>query len=223
MGCAVLIYENSNVRSSWNNHAVYVWYIYTSTEHYRTHVCRVKNTNSEQVSYTVVIQPKNITNQTITHADWVVKAIRNLKQLAKGMSNGKGENSMRDIKQLAAATDNLIKQHAPSANKTAPTEQFHIFTQKEAQVNTWTSPRVLIMESTPPLRTLADIPPYPRVPVMYTPSPRVHNAKPNTITILNINNANEYEPIVTCTRNCTKNPMPPLLTARTNDPAHNTR
>ena len=90
MLCAVLIYENSNACESWDNHAVYIWYLYMSPEHYRAHVCRVKNNNSDQVSDTVVFKHKNITKPTITHANQLVKAIRNLKQSDKGMSNGKG-------------------------------------------------------------------------------------------------------------------------------------
>ena len=90
MGYAVLIYENSNARTSWDNHSVYIWYLYMSPEHYRAHVCRVKNTNADQLLDTVVFKQKNITKPKITHADRLVKAIRNLKQSAKGMSNGKG-------------------------------------------------------------------------------------------------------------------------------------
>ena len=90
MGCAVLIYENSNARASWDNHAVYSWYLYISPEHYRAHVCRVKNTNADQLLDTVVFKQKNITKPKITHTDRLVKAIRNLKQSAKWMSNGKG-------------------------------------------------------------------------------------------------------------------------------------
>ena len=97
MGCSVLIHENSDTRTSWINHAVYVSYLYMSPEHYRAHVCRVKNTNAKQVSDTVVFQGKKITNPTITHVDRAVKAIHNLKQSDKRMSNGKGDTSMRDL------------------------------------------------------------------------------------------------------------------------------
>ena len=97
MGCAVLIYENSNARASWDNHAVYSWYLYISPEHYRAHVCRVKNTNADQLLDTVVFKHKNITEPTITHSDRLVKAIHNLKQSDKRMSNGKGDTSMRDL------------------------------------------------------------------------------------------------------------------------------
>ena len=49
---------------------------------------------------------------------------------------------MRYLKQLAAASDNLIKRHAPAANKTSPTKQSQLFTKMEAQVNTHTFMRV---------------------------------------------------------------------------------
>ena len=58
MRCAVLINEKSNTRTTWDNHAVYGWNLYTSSDHYCAHVCQVKKTNYEQVSDTVVFQHK---------------------------------------------------------------------------------------------------------------------------------------------------------------------
>ena len=78
IGCAVLIHENTNTRANWDNHAVYIWYLQTSSEHYREHVFRVKKTNTERVLDTVIFQHKHITNPTTTHDDNIIRAIRNL-------------------------------------------------------------------------------------------------------------------------------------------------
>ena len=71
-------------------------------------------------------------------------------------------------------------------------------------------------KSTPPPQTEVEIPPSPRVTFMDTPSPRVHNAILNLITIPDRKNTNEDEPIVSHKRNFTQTPTPPLPTAPTN-------
>ena len=123
---------------------------------------------------------------------------------------------MRYLEQLAAASDNLIKRHAPAANKTSPTKQSQLFTKMEAQVNTHTFMRLSMTKSTPPPQKEVEIPPSPRVTLMDTPSPRVHNAILNLITIPDSKNTNEDEPIVSHKRNFTQTPTPPLPTAPTN-------
>ena len=45
--CTVFIHKNSGARASWGNNAVYGWCLYTSLEHYRAHMCRVKKTNAK--------------------------------------------------------------------------------------------------------------------------------------------------------------------------------
>ena len=90
MRFSVLIHEKPNSRIAWDNQAVYGWYLQTSPDHYRAHVYRVKKTNAESVSDTVLFQYKHITNCTITHVDHIIRAIRNLEQSTKGLSNGKG-------------------------------------------------------------------------------------------------------------------------------------
>ena len=44
LGCVVLIHKNPHARASWESHAVYRYYLYTSTDHYRSHACQVKKT-----------------------------------------------------------------------------------------------------------------------------------------------------------------------------------
>ena len=75
MGCKVQIHEKSDNRGTWAYHSVDGWYLYTSSEQYRTHNCHVKATRSERLSDTVQFQHKDITNPTVTHADKLVNAI----------------------------------------------------------------------------------------------------------------------------------------------------
>ena len=91
---------------------MYGWYLYTSNEHYWAHVCRVKKTNTERVSDTVVFQNKTITNPTITHADRVVHVIKSLETSMKGLVNGKSDRSMRDLAEISAASMTVIHRHA---------------------------------------------------------------------------------------------------------------
>eukprot|EP00804_Cyclotella_cryptica_P026381 CCRYP_007674-RA/>CCRYP_007674-RA protein AED:0.46 eAED:0.59 QI:0/0/0/1/0/0/2/0/127 len=52
MGCNVQVHEKSDARGTWAFHSVDGWYISTSPEHYRTHRCHIKATNSERFSNT---------------------------------------------------------------------------------------------------------------------------------------------------------------------------
>ena len=151
MGCAVLMHKKSNVRASWDNHAVYSWYLYTSSEHYRAHFCRVKKTNAERVSNTVVFQHKTITNPTITHADRVIHAIKYLETLMKGLANGKSDRSMIDLAEISAASKNIIQRHASTAHQPAP------ITLQELAVQT---PRVLapLKKAHQPPRVATNVP-----------------------------------------------------------------
>ncbi|KAL7481388.1 hypothetical protein ACHAW6_007071 [Cyclotella cf. meneghiniana] len=47
LGCNVQIHEKTDQRGTWAFHSMDGWYISTSPEHYRTHRCHVKSTNSE--------------------------------------------------------------------------------------------------------------------------------------------------------------------------------
>ena len=53
MGCNVQIHEKTDKQGTWAFHSVGGWYLYTSPEHYRTHVCHVKDTQAERLSDTI--------------------------------------------------------------------------------------------------------------------------------------------------------------------------
>ena len=78
MGCKVQVHEKADQQGTWAFHSVDGWYLSTSPEHYRTHCCYIKSTNSERLSDTVQIQHKHITNPTVTHGNKVMKALADL-------------------------------------------------------------------------------------------------------------------------------------------------
>ena len=95
MGSEVRIYKKTDNRGTWAYHSVDGWYLYTSSEHYRTHNCHVKATRSEQLSDTVQFQVKGITNLTVTHANKLVNAIVTCINAVCNFSNAKNKNNIR--------------------------------------------------------------------------------------------------------------------------------
>ncbi|KAL7523006.1 hypothetical protein ACHAWF_000311 [Thalassiosira exigua] len=53
MGCKVQVHEKTDKRGTWPFHSVNGWCLSTSSEHYRTHKCHIKDTNSDRLSDTV--------------------------------------------------------------------------------------------------------------------------------------------------------------------------
>ena len=74
-GISVQVHEKTYKRGTWVYHTVEGWYLATSPEHYRTHICHIKSTNSERFTDTIHFNHKKITRPTITHADKVMAAI----------------------------------------------------------------------------------------------------------------------------------------------------
>ena len=58
-------------------------------EHYRIHMCHMKTTNSEQLTNTLQLIHKTITNSTITYADKVINAIYVCAAALRGVAGGK--------------------------------------------------------------------------------------------------------------------------------------
>ena len=83
MGCNVQVHEKADSRGTWAYHTVDGWYINTSPEHYRTHTCHIKETRSERFSDTVDFKHKRITNPSITNADKVMVAIKEVVKQSK--------------------------------------------------------------------------------------------------------------------------------------------
>eukprot|EP00804_Cyclotella_cryptica_P029883 CCRYP_010795-RA/>CCRYP_010795-RA protein AED:0.44 eAED:0.44 QI:0/-1/0/1/-1/1/1/0/166 len=69
MGCNAQVHKKTDSRGTWAFHSVDGWYLNTPSEHYRTHCCHIKSTNSERLSDTVHFHHKHITNPSFTPAD----------------------------------------------------------------------------------------------------------------------------------------------------------
>jgi len=87
MGYAVQVHKKTDKRGTWSYHSVDEWYLSTSPEHYRTHMCHVKETRSKRLTDTVQFNHKNITNPTLTHTDKIMQAISACANALKGTSN----------------------------------------------------------------------------------------------------------------------------------------
>ncbi len=105
MGCEAQVHEKTNKRGTLAYHLVNGWYLFTSPEHYCTHYCHVKHTKSKQLSNTVQLHHKHITNPSITHANKVMHAQAECIKAIQGMT-GKARNSQatQDLQRIVDAT-----------------------------------------------------------------------------------------------------------------------
>ena len=69
MGCEDQAHKKTNKRGTWAYHSVDGWYLATSPEHYRTHVCLIKTINSERFTDTAQFSHHKIKKPVITHAE----------------------------------------------------------------------------------------------------------------------------------------------------------
>ena len=102
MGCAVQVHEKSDTRGTWAYHSVDGWYLSTSSDHYLTHMCHIKSTQSDRLSDMVHFKHKNITNPLLTHANKIMKAIADLANVlkCKPIVTAKQEQEIRDLQRL---------------------------------------------------------------------------------------------------------------------------
>ena len=111
MGCGAQVHEKTDKRGTWSFHSVDGWYLYTSPEHYRTHVCQVKSTRSERLTDTVQFNHKRITNPTITNADKIMTAMAECINAWKGITNSDGSRELREL-------ERLVENKAPTSTPT---------------------------------------------------------------------------------------------------------
>eukprot|EP00804_Cyclotella_cryptica_P002334 CCRYP_004053-RC/>CCRYP_004053-RC protein AED:0.43 eAED:0.24 QI:0/-1/0/1/-1/0/1/0/513 len=141
MGCNVQVHEKSDARGTWAFHSVDGWYLGTSPEHYRTHKCHIKSTNSDRFSDTVEFQHKRITNPTVKPEDKIMKAISAWIDTLRGLP---AFTSNHDMQQL----------HTVLQDATEHPAQLHKLVQQSRQQQQQPLPRVdNIKQGTP---TVAD-------------------------------------------------------------------
>ncbi len=117
MGCEAQIHKKTDKQGTWAYHSIDEWYLFTSPEHYRTHMRHVKATKSEPHSDTVHFKHKNITNPTITHADKVMQALAECVKTISGATGGTTAQEVNDLQRIVTATQAILhKSKAPSNN-----------------------------------------------------------------------------------------------------------
>jgi hypothetical protein len=134
MGCQVQVHEKSDTRGTWAFHSIDGWYLSTSPEHYRTHRCHIKSTNSDRLSDTVVFQHKSITHPSLTPTDKLMQAVSACAAALKGITA-----PTKDITDLKALLD------ITAATSPTPTKSH-------------------TADSVPRVRALSNPPSLPRVP-----------------------------------------------------------
>eukprot|EP00804_Cyclotella_cryptica_P028441 CCRYP_014211-RB/>CCRYP_014211-RB protein AED:0.26 eAED:0.26 QI:0/0/0/1/0.33/0.25/4/0/726 len=101
MGCNVQVHEKTDARGTWAYHSVDGWYIGTSPEHYRTHKCHIKATNSERFSDTM-LNYRQLIRHPNYNADWTLSSANEFGRLANGVGGRvKGTNTITFIPKAA--------------------------------------------------------------------------------------------------------------------------
>ena len=95
------------------------FYLKSSMEHYRADKCYDRVTKAVRISDTVAFQDDRITKPRITHADLLVKAIADLSNYLRGMSNVRNEANLEDLRRLTKTTESLTERNKSRATMEA--------------------------------------------------------------------------------------------------------
>ena len=130
MGCNVQVHKKADSRGTWAYHTVEGWYINTSPEHYRTHTCHIKETRNERFSDTVDFKHKRITNPSITNADKVMMAIREVVKTIKGLGGQEASTEAQELQRLVDGARSMLEKASadrasPNLQPTAPRVETH--------------------------------------------------------------------------------------------------
>ena len=120
MGCNAQIHEKTDKRGTWAYHSIDGWYLRTSPEHYRTHICATKDTKSERLTDTIEFKHKHITNPTVTHADKLMKALADSIETIKN-TGGTVSQQMTELSKLVKDTKQLVQSNPHMMDKTDDT------------------------------------------------------------------------------------------------------
>ena len=140
MGCEAQVNENTDKRGTWAYHSVDGWYLATSPEHCRTHLCHINTTNSERFTDTAQFSHKIITKPTITHAEKIMAAIADCAKAIKNMGSNDGADEMQ---QLLKLTEKAVKNNEAIAKSENSAPQTHA---EQQDVRTHPLPRVHTMQ-----------------------------------------------------------------------------
>ena len=114
LGCAVQVHEKPNKCKSWDPHSSDGWYIGTSDEHYRCFRIYKKETKTEIISDTVYFRHKYITTPTVTKADEVIRAARDLSKAIRTNSPSQSQaTNYEDLKKISKIFDEVAQMKIP--------------------------------------------------------------------------------------------------------------
>eukprot|EP00984_Skeletonema_dohrnii_P011431 scaffold4568_cov78-Skeletonema_dohrnii-CCMP3373.AAC.1 len=183
MGCSVQVHEPTNNRGTWDFHTVDGWYLHTSPEHYRTHVCHAKETRSERLSDTVHFMHKNITNPTVAPADKLMLALSDVNDAIQAKASSTTPEQMDELQQLVERTRLHIHNNRERINELQRDIPQHVAATPPRRSNRLEQqqPRVLTTSTTPTAAAPPRVPPVPRVAPTEQPSPHVAEQPPTVL------------------------------------------
>ena len=120
MGYGAQVHEKTDKQGTWSLHSVNGWYLYTSPEHYRTHVCQVRSTRRKRLTDAAQFNHKRITNPTITHVDKIMNAMAICIEAWKGIANSNGSHELRELERLV---ENKSPTSTPATSPMQPSQR----------------------------------------------------------------------------------------------------
>ena len=104
MGCKSQVHKKTEKRGTWAYHSLDGWYVVASLEHYHTHICHVKNTDSERFTDTAQFSHQKITEPAITLTDKIMAAIADCYKAIRNMGRNDGANELKLLMKLTEKT-----------------------------------------------------------------------------------------------------------------------
>ena len=87
-------------------------------EHYRTHTCHIKETRSDRFSDMVDFKHKRITHPSITNADKVMEAIREVVKTIKGLGGQAASTEAHELQRLEDGARSMLDTTGADKNST---------------------------------------------------------------------------------------------------------
>ncbi|EJK62784.1 hypothetical protein THAOC_16590 [Thalassiosira oceanica] len=166
IGQSAEVFIRKDERKSWGFHSRPAWYLYTSEDHYRTHMFLMKETKTQRLSDTAMLRSKHLTAPPVTHGDRVVQAAAQLSATVGSFvgKRSRTNENLTDLTSLAEITQRLVERNKENSVEGAiPVPRVPT----EAPLSDVTSPLATVR------RKLDAAQATPRTP-METDRPRVH-------------------------------------------------
>ena len=216
MECEAQVHENTEKRITWAYHSVDGWYLATSPEQFRTHLCHIKTTNIERFTNTTQSSHQKITKPNITYAEKIMAAIADCNKAIKNMGSNDGAD---ELQQSLKLTEESVKKNKAISKPENPTP--HTNTEKQDE-RAHAFPRVHTAQTLEnenrriTRNTTKDIPLVPKVPL--TTVPMVERTARMAHHDLKLNNK-----MLTKSKACRRRHAQSRPTVSASAPARNTR